>query len=48
MNCEVPRTMVFRDVTPWSLRERYGVLDETTASTVSNEGIKFFRKLFYP
>jgi len=48
MNCEVPRTMVFRDVTHWSLTERYGVSDEPAASTVSNEGIKFFRKLLYP
>jgi len=48
MNCEVPRKMVFRDVTPWSLAERYGVSDEPAASTASNEGIIFFRKLFYP
>jgi hypothetical protein len=40
--------MVLRDVTPWSLKGRYGVSDEPAVSTISNEGIKFFRKLLYP
>jgi hypothetical protein len=48
MNWEVPKTMIFRDVMPWSLTGRYGISDELAASTFSNEGIKFFRKLLYP